>query len=246
MLPDVGPRRVRTVGIAALGVYGRNDYSFLPATRETNIGTVNQAARLTVYYDGREESATRPGSAPSRRTAHRKFAHPLHPVGFPNGRARSFDVLGQYFLSELERDPGGDTFDEGQTFGVGGFYNTAATIWARVVSSALKGSHILEHHHAKWGVKHRIESFDDVVSEWNVVDGGVLRPAPRRQFGLPRPRRPPQPDHRPALLRVRTQLGVGPPQHRVCARHVDAGIRTGRLAGSCRRPGSSVVGVDAP
>ena len=37
--------------LQALGVYGRNDYSFLPATRETNIGTVNQAARLTVYYD---------------------------------------------------------------------------------------------------------------------------------------------------------------------------------------------------
>ena len=85
----------------------------------------------------------------------------------------------------MERDPGGDTFDEGQTFGVGGFLQHGRNqLWARVVSSALKGSHILEQHHVEWGIKHRIETFDDVVSEWNVVDSaGFFAPHPADNLG---------------------------------------------------------------
>ena len=172
--------------LQALGVYGRNDYSFLPATRETNIGTVNQAARLTVYYDGREESGYETGFgalAAERRTEQSRIRF-IQSV-FQTAERESFDVLGQYFLSELERDPGGDTFDEGQTFGVGGFLQHGRNqLWARVVSSALKGSHILEQHHVEWGIKHRIETFDDVVSEWNVVDSaGFFAPHPADNLG---------------------------------------------------------------
>lgn len=172
--------------LQALGVYGRNDYSFLPATRETNIGTVNQAARLTVYYDGREESGYETGFgalAAERRTEQSRIRF-IQSI-FQTAERESFDVLGQYFLSELERDPGGDTFDEGQTFGVGGFLQHGRNqLWARVVSSALKGSHILEHHHVEWGVKHRMETFDDVVSEWNVVDSaGFFAPHPADNLG---------------------------------------------------------------
>ena len=47
--------------IQALGVYGRNDYRFFPATRETNIGTINQAARLTVYYAVKSNLVTKRG-----------------------------------------------------------------------------------------------------------------------------------------------------------------------------------------
>jgi hypothetical protein len=167
-------------------VYGRNDYSFLPATRETNIGTVNQAARLTVYYDGREESGYETGFgalAAERRTEQSRIRF-IQSI-FQTAERESFDVLGQYFLSELERDPGGDTFDEGQTFGVGGFLQHGRNqLWARVVSSALKGSHILEQHHVEWGIKHRIETFDDVVSEWNVVDSaGFFAPHPADNLG---------------------------------------------------------------
>ena len=136
MLPDVGSRRVRPWELQALGVYGRNDYSFLPATRETNIGTVNQAARLTVYYDGREESGYETGFgalAAERRTEQSRIRF-IQSV-FQTAERESFDVLGQYFLSELERDPGGDTFDEGQTFGVAASCNTAATNSGRAWSA---------------------------------------------------------------------------------------------------------------
>jgi len=176
--------------VQALGVYGRNDYRFLPATRETNIGTINQAARLTVYYDGEEQSGYETGFGAlaierSTETSRLRWVNSI----FQTAERESFDVLGQYFLSELERDSGGDTFNEGNTFGVGGFLQHGRnTLFARVLSSALKGNMLLGDHQIHWGVKHRFESFDDVVSEWNVVDSaGFFAPHPPDNLGYNEP-----------------------------------------------------------
>ena len=176
--------------IQALGVYGRNDYMFFPATRETNIGTINQAARLTVYYDGQEQSGYETGFgalALERRTETTSLRW-INSI-FQTAERESFDVLGQYFLSELERDPGGDTFNEGNTFGVGGFLQHGRnTLFARVMSSAVKGNVLVGDHQVHWGVKHRIETFDDVVSEWNVVDSaGFFAPHPPDNLGYNEP-----------------------------------------------------------
>ena len=172
--------------IQALGVYGRNDYKFFPATRETNIGTINQAARLTVYYDGQEQSGyeTGFGALAVERSTENSRLRWINSI-FQTAERESFDVLGQYFLSELERDPGGDTFNEGNTFGVGGFLQHGRnTLFARVVSSAVKGNVLVGAHKIHWGVKHRLETFDDVVSEWNVVDSaGFFAPHPPDNLG---------------------------------------------------------------
>ena len=176
--------------VQALGLYGRNDYQFFPATRETNIGTINQAARLTVYYDGQEQSGYETGFGAlalerSTETSRLRWINSI----FQTAERESFDVLGQYFLSELERDPGGDTFNEGNTFGVGGFLQHGRnTLFARVFSSAVKGNVLIGDHQIHWGVKHRLETFDDVVSEWNVIDSaGFFTPHPQDNLGYQDP-----------------------------------------------------------
>ena len=172
--------------VQMLGVYGSNDYRFLPQTRETNIGTINQAARLTVFYDGEEQSGYETGFgalALERRTENSRIRW-IQSI-FQTAERESYDVLGQYFLSELERDPGGDSFDEGDTFGVGGFLQHGRNqLWARVLSTAVKGTQLLGEHRIDWGAKHRIETFDDVVSEWNVIDSaGFFAPHPTDNLG---------------------------------------------------------------
>ena len=121
--------------IQALGVYGSNDYRFLPATRETNIGTINQAARLTVYYDGEEQSGyeTGFGALAFERSTETSRIRWINSI-FQTAERESFDVLGQYRLNELERDPGGDTFDEGDTLAWVASFNTGATPCLRVCS----------------------------------------------------------------------------------------------------------------
>lgn len=173
--------------IQALGVYNRNDYRFLPATRETNIGTINQAARLTVYYDGEEQSGyeTGFGALALEHTTETSRIRWITSV-MQTAERESFDVLGQYFLSELERDPGSDTFDEGQTFGVGGFLQHGRNeLWARVAGTAVKGTFVWGDHEVRAGVKHRLEWFEDVVSEWNVIDSaGFFTPHPADNLGF--------------------------------------------------------------
>ena len=40
----------------ALGIYGQNQYRFLPVKRESNVGNINEALRLTIYFDGQEKT----------------------------------------------------------------------------------------------------------------------------------------------------------------------------------------------
>ena len=77
--------------IQALGVYGRNDYKFFPATRETNIGTINQAARLTVYYDGQEQSGYETGFGAL--AVERSTETPVCAGSIPFSRPRSASLL---------------------------------------------------------------------------------------------------------------------------------------------------------
>lgn len=172
--------------IQALGVYSRNDYRFLPATRETNIGTINQAARLTVYYDGEEQSGYETGfgaMALERNTERSRIR--LIQSFFQTAEREAFDVLGQYFLNELEQDTESDSFDEGNQLGVGGFLQHGRNnLWARVQSTAVKGNLTIENHQVDWGVKHQWEWFVDQMSEWNVVDSaGFFTPHPPDYLG---------------------------------------------------------------
>ena len=143
-----------------------------------------------MYYDGQEQSGYETGFGAlaferSTETTRLRWINSI----FQTAERESFDVLGQYFLSELERDPGGDTFNEGNTFGVGGFLQHGRnTLFARVLSSAVKGNVLVGDHQVHWGVKHRIETFDDVVSEWNVVDSaGFFAPHPPDNLGYNEP-----------------------------------------------------------
>ena len=147
------------------------------------------SSEVTVYYDEEEQSGQRAIRGSGHRAKHRDVPTALGQLIFQTAERESFDVLGQYFLSELERDSGGDTFNEGNTFGVGGFLQHGRnTLFARVLSSALKGNMLLGDHQIHWGVKQRFESFDDVVSEWNVVDSaGFFAPHPPDNLGYNEP-----------------------------------------------------------
>ncbi|MFN9801686.1 MAG: TonB-dependent receptor, partial [Bacteroidota bacterium] len=40
--------------LSFLGNYANNRYNFIPATRETDVGSINEALRLTVFFEGQE------------------------------------------------------------------------------------------------------------------------------------------------------------------------------------------------
>lgn len=154
--------------------YARNKYNVVPTTRETDFGTLNDALRLTIYFDGQEEDrfetyfgATSFNYKP-RKNVFLKFIA----SGFHTLEAETFDVQGQYWLDQLDAGFGNDEFGS-VVFnkGVGTFLNHARNFLdATVFNAEHKGSYIRENAITYWGFKYQHEIINDNISEWQMID----------------------------------------------------------------------------
>ena len=174
-----------------LGMFGANDYRFTPQTRQTEVGNINEALRLTIYFDGAEDTRFRTGfgsMAINRTTETTRWR--LITSMFRTSEQESFDILGAYYLDELDRDLGSDDLGEALVNrGVGAFLNHARNaLDAEVLSLALKGTASLggDQIHLAWGLKAQQERIDDRLSEWEYVDSaGYSTPHPLDSVGYP-------------------------------------------------------------
>ncbi|HBE12405.1 MAG TPA: TonB-dependent receptor, partial [Flavobacteriales bacterium] len=159
----------------ALGIYGQNQFRFLPVRRESNVGNINEALRLTIYFDGQEKTAYQTGFG-AFGANYKTENHRIRWItsAFQTAESETFDILGAYWLDELERDLGSDELGEAAiNRGVGAFLNHARNrLYATVVSSALKGATAWgqDKGFLEWGVKWQAESIEDHLSEWSLVD----------------------------------------------------------------------------
>ena len=173
----------------ALGIYGQNQYRFLPVRRESNVGNINEALRLTIYFDGQEKTAYQTGFG-AFGANYKTENHRIRWItsAFQTAESETFDILGAYWLDELERDLGSDELGEAAiNRGVGAFLNHARNrLYATVVSSALKGATAWgqDKGFLEWGVKWQAESIEDHLSEWSLVDSaGFITPHPQDSIG---------------------------------------------------------------
>lgn len=158
-----------------------NSYQYIPRTRQTEFGTVTQALRLTVFFDGQEideyqtaVSALSASYKPNDRTELKWILSTFNTQEYEN-----FDIQGQYFIGELDNNLGSENFGEVLfNRGVGTYINHARNrLWAQVVSAEHKGKHIAEGHSYRWGVKYNFEQIDDVLREWVMIDSaGFSKP----------------------------------------------------------------------
>lgn len=161
--------------LSVLGMYSQNTYNFVPQTRETSFGTVNQAYKLRVFFEGREVTRFRTGLGAFTFNYKPKEGMSLKLIGSYTDTRESerFDVLGQYFLGELDNNLGSKTFGESiNETGVGSYLNHARNyLNAKIISIQHKGTHILNDMVTfRWGVGYNKEIIDDRLREWNAVD----------------------------------------------------------------------------
>ncbi len=160
-----------------------NKYLFIPQTRESDFGTINQALRLKVYFDGQEIDqfstyfgALNANFKPQKNTQ-LKFITSL----FKTKEKETFDILGQYWLDELERDLSKENFgDVAFNRGVGSYLHHARNyLDALVFNVDHKGLKIYEKHTLLWGAKYQHESILDELHEWKLLDSA--------DYSLPHP-----------------------------------------------------------
>ena len=154
--------------------YSRNRYNLVPQSRETNFGTINDAKRFTVYFEGQEadryETATGALSFNylPKQTLKLKFITSI----YGTNEEENFDILGQYYLDQLEADLGKANFgDVAFNLGVGSFLNHARNrLKGKVYSVEHKGELIGERTLLQWGLKAQHEKIDDRLHEWYYND----------------------------------------------------------------------------
>jgi hypothetical protein len=157
-----------------LGNYSLNRYRFVPHTRETSFGTIQNSLSLKIYYEGQEvdkfENYT--GAFSLNYYPSANLSLKFTGSAFSTKEEETYDILGQYFLNELDKSMDSDTYgDSIMNIGVGGFLEHARNqLDGQVKSIGHRGSWVKGFHRFKWGVKINHKSFDDHVNEWKMVD----------------------------------------------------------------------------
>ena len=170
-----------------LGNYSRNVYNVIPQTQETSFGTINEALKLTVYFDGQETDSYGSMMGGLAYTYKPSDSLKLKFIGsaYHTNEDETFDIQGQYYLDELERDLGSSNFGKvSYNLGVGTFHNHARNyLNADVINLEHKGSYALKKQYLQWGIKAQHEKINDKLSEWNMLDSaGYSIPKPQSYF----------------------------------------------------------------
>ena len=159
---------------SGLGYYSRNVFKFVPTTRETNFGTLQNAYRLTVFYEGQE--VTRYdcflGSFAAIYTPNADLTLKFVGTAYQSIESETYDLLGEYWIGKLDTDMGKQTFgDVLRAEGVGAYLEHARNKMDAIVANGEHlGNYNVGNSFLQWGVKFQYEDILDRMSEWEMID----------------------------------------------------------------------------
>jgi hypothetical protein len=178
--------------IGFLGNIAQNKYNFIPETRETEFGTINEALQLTVFFDGQEVDQFQTYFGAISNTFKPKDNVELKFITsiFSTLEDETYDIEGGYRIDELERDLSKSDFGDVKfNRGFGTFLDHARnTLDATVFNVEHKGKKISGKHTTFWGASYQHEYIQDKISEWGFVDSaGYFIPHPQDSIGYTDP-----------------------------------------------------------
>jgi len=157
-----------------IGNVSSNLYNFVPQTRTTQLGSINEALQLTVFFEGQEitDYNTYFGAFSVTNNPNKNTQLKYIVSAFKTYERERFDVLGEYRLDELERDLGSDDFGQVvQNLGLGGYLDHARnSLDATVLNIEHKAIRTFGAHTLLWGAGVRNENIKDKLSEWSLID----------------------------------------------------------------------------
>ncbi len=158
-----------------LGNIANNQYLVIPADRETTFGTVNNAVKLSVFFDGREitQYSTYMGGLSTIFKPNKRTKLKLITSAYNAKEEEKFTVIGAYRIDQLEADFGKDNFGQvAFSRGDGGFLNNGRnSIDAKVFNIEHKGTHLISSQsEVLWGLRYQHESIQDKLNEWKYID----------------------------------------------------------------------------
>lgn len=154
--------------------FSRNRFDFKPVQRETTFGYITDVKRLTVYFEGQEADRyqTFMNGVALNFKPNENLKLKILGSAYLNNEKEAYDILGEYFLSQVESDFSKESFGENlYSLGVGGLQSWARnTLRSEVYVAAHRGSWFKGNHNLQWGVDYKREYIQDKISEWDRLD----------------------------------------------------------------------------
>lgn len=156
-----------------LGNFSQNSYRFIPQDRETTYGTYQEARKFKVYFEGQEKDIFR--------TLFGAFSVDYKPIksvnlsliasAFNTNEQETYDIRGEYWLSDVDIYGENSTADDTPTLGAGMYHEHARNrLSATVANISSIGSYKNERHHVQWGLTAQGEFIQDRINEWEFRD----------------------------------------------------------------------------
>jgi len=159
-----------------LNYYSQNKYEMQPKTRESRFGTVSEPLQVTIYFEGQEidNYETNLTAASSLYSPNNLLKIKLTSSFFNTKEQQFYDILGEYWLDELENNIGSSELGEvAFNRGIGAYMNHARNVFnASVWSVYHDGSYIFNTNGGviEWGTKYQFENIKDEIREWVMID----------------------------------------------------------------------------
>lgn len=181
--------------VSAFGYYSSNNYLMVPDTRQTDFGNIQEAHRITIYFDGKESSNynTGLGAFTLNFSPNEDLNLKLIASTYSAVEAENYDIQGQYWIGQLETNPGSE--QSGNVIsnqGVGTYIEHARNdFYSQVFNIDHKGAYKNDFYTLKWGARYQHQHFDDFINEWEMIDSaGFSLPHPADSIGNPNPPHP--------------------------------------------------------
>lgn len=153
-------------GVSLLGNVATNHYRFVPHSRETSFGTMQDAHNFKVYFDGHEKDQfdTYFGAIAFTCKSIRHTQLDLLLSAFATDEEVTYDISGEYWLDEA-------TEDGQSSLGVGAYHEHARNyLDASVMAASLKGTTLAGHNKLSYGINVQTERISDRIAEWERRD----------------------------------------------------------------------------
>ncbi|MEN8230416.1 MAG: TonB-dependent receptor [Bacteroidota bacterium] len=179
----------RKMEISFLGNYGSNKYQFIPSETDVEFGTKDLPLNLKIYYEGQEVDRfdTYLGALTLHYRPVKGLSLKFTGSAFRTSEQETFDILGQYWINELDNTIDSETHgDSILNIGVGTLLSHARNyLDAIVVSTSHMGSFQRDNHKLQWGFSYQYQEFYDRISEWELLDSsGYVLPYEEEELVL--------------------------------------------------------------
>ena len=159
--------------VSLLGNISRNQYNFIPKSRATAFGTMEDAKIFTVYFDGKErdEFMTEFGALTLISRAIKNTELSFTASAFSTNETETYDITGEFWLNELIMNTETQKTESGETIAVGSYHEHARNrLNSSVTSVSHSGVTRFSGNEIRWGASFQREIIDDRIREWERRD----------------------------------------------------------------------------